>query len=119
MKQLCGLHVTLYFTRFVTLLAECRLLPLYLREGDLIWQPSLLVQVLFIMFAVLTVQPHVVDNAQGHKHSSPAVVLSCPIWLVLGVRGHHPLVEGENSLDVPLTDTAARREHCLGLGQPT
>ena len=91
----------------------------YLREGDLIRQPSLLVQVLFIVLAILTVQPHVVDNAQGHEHSPPAVVLPCPIRLVLGVGGHHPLVEGENSLDVPLTDTAARGELCLGLGQPT
>ena len=64
----------------------------YLRERDLIWQPSLLVQVLFIMLAVLTVQPHVVDDAQGHEYSPPAVVLPCPIRLVLGVRSHHPLV---------------------------
>ena len=75
----------------------------------------LLVQVLLVFLAVLIVQPHVVDNAQGHKHSPPAVVLLLSIWFVLGVRVHHPLVEGEHPLDVSLADTAARRELCLVL----
>ena len=79
----------------------------------------LLVQVLLVFLAVLIVQPHVVDNAQGHKHSPLAVVLSLSIWFVPGVRVHHPLVEGEHTLDVSLADTATRGDSCLMLTQPT
>ena len=63
----------------------------------------------------MTVQPHVVDNSQSHKHSPSDIVQLCPIWLVRRVGGFNPLVEDEHTLDIPLADTAARENLCLRL----
>ena len=74
---------------------------------------------LLIILAILIIQPHVIDNTQGHKHSPPAVVLSLSVWFVPSVRVHHPLIEGKHSLDVSLADTAAGGDSCLMIIQPT
>ena len=82
------------------------MVPHHLNKS-LTWQTPLAVQHLLILCTILGIQSHVVDDSQGHEHCSTVVVVtSVSMWPFSLIDGHEPLIEGEDTLDVSLTDTA-------------
>ena len=73
-----------------------------LRSGRLVVQKG------HILLPILCVQPEIVDEAQGDEDRSETVVAIGARWLVPHVHLVEPLVEGEDTLDIPLADAAAR-----------
>lgn len=80
----------------------------------------MVVQDIYVFSAVLGVQPEVVHKPQGHNNSPGAVILVMPAtWLEFLVHLGQPVMEGEESLDVSLADTAPRASSGLRVGQAT
>jgi len=78
----------------------------------------LVVDGLAIALPVLGIQTEIVDEAQGNHQGPKAVIPIFPTRLVLQVHLVEPLVEGENTLDVPLTHAAARTLGSFAVRKP-